>query len=219
MIRRLSRAALLGLGATTLPLAAMAHAGADGAAHHGLLAGLLHPFTGLDHLLAMLAVGAWGALSLPATQPALRGMEAEPAAGGGGRPAGPAWRAALRLPLVFATLLLVGACMAAAGLRLPAVEPVIAASLLVLGLLVAWRSRLPALAASALVGGFALFHGAAHGVELGGASALAGMVLATALLHAAGLALGGWMRQRAPWLSRAAGGATALFGAGLLFFA
>lgn len=202
MTYRPRRAALLGLAAATLPLIASAHVGQDGAAHHGLLAGLLHPFTGLDHLLAMLAVGTWGALSLPA------------AASDGGRLQ--RLGTAARLPLVFAALLLVGALAAAAGLRLPAVEPVIAASLLVLGLLVALRSRLPAMAASALVGGFALFHGAAHGTELGSAAALAGMVAATAVLHAAGLALGFALRDRSPWLGRLAGGATAVVGAGLL---
>ncbi|MCR5867019.1 HupE/UreJ family protein [Aquincola sp. J276] len=205
MTPRPCRAALLGLAAA-FPLIASAHGGSDGAAHHGLLAGLLHPFTGLDHLLAMLAVGAWGATALPAAD--------AQATSPGGRVA-----AAARLPLVFAALLLAGALAAAAGLRLPAVEPVIAASLLVLGLLVALRSPLPAAAASALVGGFALFHGAAHGTELGGAAALAGMVMATALLHAAGLALGFAWRGRAAWMARLAGGGTALFGAGLLFFA
>lgn len=195
MTHRPCRAALLGLAAAALPLIASAHVGQDGAAHHGLLAGLLHPFTGLDHLLAMLAVGTWGALSLPASRS--RGEAA-------------------RLPLVFAALLLAGALAAAAGLRLPAVELVIAASLLVLGLLVALRSRLPAAAASALVGGFALFHGAAHGTELGGAAALAGMAAATAVLHAAGLAMGFALRDRAPWLGRLAGGFTAAVGAGLL---
>ncbi|WP_348752827.1 HupE/UreJ family protein [uncultured Aquincola sp.] len=202
MTHRPCRAALLGLAAAALPLIASAHVGQDGAAHHGLLAGLLHPFTGLDHLLAMLAVGTWGALSLPASGAARGGLQR--------------LGAAARLPLVFAALLLAGALAAAAGLRLPAVEPVIAASLLVLGLLVALRSRLPAAAASALVGGFALFHGAAHGTELGGAAALAGMVAATAVLHAAGLALGFAMRDRAPWLGRLAGGFTAAVGAGLL---
>lgn len=206
MTRRPCRAALLGLAAA-FPLIASAHAGADAAAHHGLLAGLLHPFTGLDHLLAMLAVGAWGAMSLPAQGAAASPVRSRRLA------------AAAKLPLVFAALLLAGAVAAAAGLRLPAVEPVIAASLLVLGLLVALRGRLPAPLASSLVGGFALFHGAAHGTELGGAAALAGMVAATALLHAAGLALGFAWRGRAAWMARLAGGGTALFGAGLLFFA
>ncbi|MBQ1761274.1 MAG: HupE/UreJ family protein, partial [Aquincola sp.] len=106
MTHRPCRAALLGLAAAALPLIASAHVGQDGAAHHGLLAGLLHPFTGLDHLLAMLAVGTWGALSLPASGAARGGLQR--------------LGAAARLPLVFAALLLAGALAAAAGLRLPA---------------------------------------------------------------------------------------------------
>lgn len=193
MTRTLLRAGAL-LGAAALPMAALAHTGADAGAHHGLVAGLLHPLTGTDHLLAMLSVGAWSALSTP------RGERA----------------ALLRAPLVFATLLLAGALLGAAGVALPAVEPMIAASLLVLGLLVALRRTLRPAAGALLVGGFALFHGAAHGSELGGAAALAGMVAATALLHAAGIGLGMLLRERTRWLSIAAGGATALFGAGLL---
>jgi urease accessory protein len=177
-----------------LPAAALAHATGDGGAHHGFASGLLHPFTGLDHLAAMLAVGAWSALT--ATQ--ARAAEY------------------LRAPLAFAALLLAGAVLAAGGLQLPAVEPMIIASLLVLGLLLAAQRRLPAVAAAALVGGFALFHGAAHGSELGGGWALAGMVLATALLHGTGLALGHVLRQRSAWWPRAAGGATLALGAALL---
>lgn len=177
-----------------LPAAALAHATGDGGAHHGFASGLLHPFTGPDHLAAMLAVGAWSALT--ATQ--ARAGEY------------------LRAPLAFAVLLLAGAVLAASGLQLPAVEPVIIASLLVLGLLLAAQRRLPAVAAAALVGGFALFHGTAHGSELGGGWALAGMVLATALLHGAGLALGHGLRQRSAWWPRAAGGATLALGAALL---
>lgn len=194
MTRSLLRAGTLLLGAATLPLAASAHVGADAAAHHGLVAGLLHPLTGTDHLLAMLSVGAWSALATP------RGDHA----------------ALLRAPAVFATLLLAGALLGAAGVTLPAVEPMIAASLLVLGLLVALRRALPPAAGALLVGGFALFHGAAHGAELGGAAALAGMVVTTALLHAGGIGLGALLRDRTRWLAVAAGGATALFGAGLL---
>jgi urease accessory protein len=66
------------------------------------------------------------------------------------------------------------------------------------------------------VGGFALFHGAAHGGELAGSSALAGMVLATGLLHGAGLLIGGRLRERSVWLARVAGLASAAFGAALL---
>jgi len=176
-----------------LPLAAAAHVGADAGGHHGFASGLAHPFTGLDHLAAMLAVGLWSGLS-----------------------ARRAWAA----PVVFAVLLLVGALLAAAGWVLPAVEPMIAASLLVLGLLLASRQGLPAPVAGALVGGFALFHGAAHGSELAGGAALAGMVLATALLHGLGLGLGLALRGRdeaiARWLPRLGGTAVAAFGASLL---
>lgn len=196
--RSLLRAGSLALAAAALPLAASAHMGGDAGAHHGIAAGFLHPFTGFDHLAAMLAVGVWSAL-------------AAPRAGGA---------AYLRAPLAFAALLLAGALLGGTGLQLPAVEPMIAASLLVLGLMVALRPALPAAAGVALVGGFALFHGAAHGTELAGAGALAGMVAATALLHAAGLAVGHAVRahaaQRGLWLTRLAGGATTLFGLGLL---
>lgn len=190
--RLLRPALLLSLGA--LPTLALAHAGGDGGGHHGLGAGFAHPFTGLDHLLAMLAVGAWAAA--------------------GARHATPA--ALWRLPAAFVALLLTGALAAAAGLSLPAVEPMIAASLVALGLLLAARRELPAPAALTLVGAFALFHGAAHGQELAGAAALAGMVSATAMLHGAGVGLGLALRRAprvAAWL---AGGATATLGLRLL---
>ena len=188
------------------PAAVWAHAGSDAGTHHGLshglthglasglLSGLVHPLTGLDHLAAMVAVGVWSALT------ASRAGAAQYA----------------RVPLVFAALLLAGAWLAGAGWQLPAVEPVIAASLLALGLLVATRRALPPAAAAALVGGFALFHGAAHGSELGQGAPLAGMVLATALLHGAGLLLGHALRGRGPWLPGLAGGATALLGTAML---
>ena len=117
-------------------------------------------------------------------------------------------------------MLLAGALMGLAGLDLPAVEPVIAASLLVLGLLVATRSQLPALAAAALVGAFAVFHGVAHGAELAGDGnawmPLAGMLLATVSLHLVGIAVGLQLKTRDDWWPRLAGSAVALFGAVLL---
>lgn len=187
-------AATAGLATLVLPLAALAHAGADAGGHHGFAGGLAHPFTGLDHLAAMLAVGLWSGLS-----------------------ARRVWVA----PFAFAGLLLVGALLAGAGLALPAVEPMIAASLLVLGLLLATRQAMPAGMAALLVGGFALFHGAAHGGELSGGAALAGMVLATALLHAAGLGMGLALHRHGDaasrWLPRVAGLAVAGFGSTLLF--
>ena len=96
----------------------------------------------------------------------------------------------------------------------------IAASLLVLGLLVVTQRRLPPLAAAALVGVFAVFHGAAHGMELasetGAAATLAGMLAATVLLHAAGIALGWSLRHANAWLPRVAGAAVVGLGATLL---
>lgn len=176
--------------ALLLPTLALAHA--DGAAHAqgGFLAGLLHPFTGADHLAAMLAVGVWSALAVR-----------------------PVWLA----PLAFVLLLAAGALAGFGGWAVPGVEPMIAGSLLVLGLLVAQRRRLPVAAAAALTGLFAFFHGAAHGTELGGgAAALAGMLLGTAALHAAGIALGQGVVARHRGIALATGLGTALLGAGLL---
>ncbi|WPH13145.1 HupE/UreJ family protein [Variovorax paradoxus] len=187
----------LALIAMLLPLAASAHTGADGGVHHGFTTGFLHPLTGADHLAAMVAVGLWSALA-----------------------ARRAWPDLLWAPLAFAGMLLVGALMGLAGVQLPAVEPMIAASLLVLGLLVATRIHLPAAAAAAVVGVFAVFHGVAHGYELasedGAALTLAGMVGATALLHLAGIVLGWSLRHANAWLPRVAGAAVLGLGATLL---
>lgn len=176
-----------------VPLAASAHPGADGGLHDGFALGFLHPFTGLDHLVAIGTAGAWAALAAPAG----------------------AWPARLAAPLAFVLTMLAGALAAAAGLAPPAVEPMIAASLLVLGVLLALRQRLPVAAAAAIVALFALFHGAAHGRELAGGAALAGMGLATGLLLAAGAAVGPWLRARGRWWSALAGAGSAAFGAAL----
>ncbi|MDM0114119.1 HupE/UreJ family protein [Variovorax sp. J22R133] len=196
-IQRLALATLTA-AATALPLAASAHVGVDGAAHHAasFVQGFVHPFIGMDHLAAMVGVGLWSAL-------AARGA-----------------RDLLWAPLGFAAMLLAGALLGLGGLQVPGVEPMIAASLLVIGLLVATRLRLPGPVAAAAVGAFALFHGVAHGYELSGDSsaplAVAGMVLATALLHVAGIAIGWTLRQRGTLLPRVAGGAVAVFGVALL---
>lgn len=187
---------LVALSASALPLVAAAHSGAGVPHDHGaasaLAAGVVHPLTGLDHLAAMVALGAWSGLT-----------------------ARRAWLA----PLAFVTTLLAGALLGLAGVGLPAVEPTIAASVLVLGLLMATGRQLPAAAGMALAAGFALFHGVAHGAELAGtnaAAALAGMVLATALLHTAGIGLGRLLRERDRWLHRVAGAGVAVFGLTLL---
>ncbi|HLO94501.1 MAG TPA: HupE/UreJ family protein [Burkholderiaceae bacterium] len=176
-----------------LPLIAQAH-GTDAAHAHGglqsLVAGMAHPFTGADHLLAMLGVGLWSGLSL-----------------------GRRWLA----PLAFVVLLVLGALTASAStLLLDVQEPLIAASVLALGLLVALRWSWPPAAAAALVGLFAWGHGLAHGQELGGAPlALLGMAAGTALLHGVGLALGAWLQTRSRWAPRVLGGGIALTGLAL----
>ena len=174
---------------------ASAHIGTEPGTHStlGLWDGLLHPLTGMDHLAAMLAVGFWSALTA---------------------------RRVWTTPLAFAAMLLLGALLGLNGIELPAVEPMIAASLLVLGLLVALRTRLPAVLAATLVGVFAIFHGMAHGTELHGAASfwapLLGMLISTLCLHVAGLGLGLALRCQNPWLPRMAGAAVTLLGGTLL---
>lgn len=178
--------------ALCLPALALAHTGADAHTHDAFYAGLLHPLTGLDHLAAMVALGVWSALALRRV-----------------------WLA----PAAFVLMLAVGAMAGLQGLGIPAIEPMIAASLLVLGLLVAVRRSLPLVAALALAGFFAFFHGAAHGQELASEQAwpaLAGMLLATAALHGLGILLGRALFTRQRWLAPAAGSAVALLGSALL---
>ncbi len=195
VFRRIGTA--LTLLAAAAPLAVMAHTGSDDGGHHGFLTGALHPLTGPDHLAAMVGVGLWSALIARRAFPDL-----------------------IWAPLGFAGMLLVGALMGLAGVAMPAVEPMIAASLLVIGLLVVARLRMPGVAAAAIVGVFAIFHGVAHGNELAGESAaaatLAGMLAATALLHGVGIALGWAVRNMNAWAPRFAGAAVAIFGVTLL---
>lgn len=191
--------ATLTASATALPFSALAHVGADGGGHHSFLDTLghafAHPFTGADHLAAMLAVGAWSALTVT-----------------------PAWRA----PAAFVALLVAGAMAGFAGLWVPGVEPMIAASVLVLGLLVAVQKKMPWVLAAALAGVFAFFHGAAHGFELAGdtgwaaVGALAGIALGSGLLHVCGMVLGKVVMQRHQWVAKLGGAATAALGAFML---
>ncbi|KQT47628.1 protein hupE [Aureimonas sp. Leaf454] len=153
--------------AAVLAASAPAFAHLDPAAHGSVMAGLSHPLFGTDHILAMVAVGLWASQI-------------------GGR-------AVLAVPVAFVAVMSLGFAFGLSGASLPFVEPMIAASVVVLGLLVACAVRLPAAAGAAVVGAFALFHGHAHAAELGSAGALsfaAGFVAATALLHLAGLGLG-----------------------------
>ncbi len=161
--------------------------------HGSFAAGLSHPVFGADHVLAMVAVGLWAAML-------------------GGR-------AVWAMPSAFVAAMTAGFVLALAGVGLPFVEPAILASVIVLGALIALSVRLPAAAAPALVAGFAVFHGHAHGAEIGGASAatyLAGFALATAALHGVGLALGWTLHRLAPAsVARGAGSAVALAGCAL----
>ncbi|QHI99570.1 urease accessory protein UreJ [Xylophilus rhododendri] len=190
-------ARVLPFAASVAPLSALAHPGTDDGGHHGFLAGMLHPLAGADHLAAMVAVGLWSALA-----------------------ARRAWPDLLAAPLGFASMLALGAFAGLYGLGLPAIEPMIAASLLVLGLLVMTRLRLSAAPAGLLVGAFALFHGLAHGHEFAGQPhadlTVAGMLVSTVALHAAGIACGWALRERSRWLPRIAGAGVALFGVALL---
>ena len=197
MLSPRTKSALILIAASALSMSASAHTVVEAHSHSGFISGFVHPLFGLDHLAAMVAVGLWSALV-----------------------ARRAWPDLLWAPLGFAALLLAGAVLGLAGVGMPAVEPMIAASLLVLGLLVATRVRLPGLAAAALVGVFAVFHGVAHGYELTGDAqawpTLAGMLLATAGLHGAGMTLGWALRHANVWMPRAAGVGVALFGLALL---
>ena len=134
----------------------------------GFVSGFVHPFTGLDHLLAMVSVGLWGSFL--------------------GRPL------IYILPVVFPALMVVGAIMGMFGVPLPPVEVGIALSVLVLGASIALSFRAPVWAASLIVAVFAVFHGYAHGKELPSAadpiSYSVGFVLATGLLHVSGICLG-----------------------------
>lgn len=181
------------LAAAAAAIAGPAFAQAEVAGAGGFVAGVSHPLVGLDHILAMIAVGLWAALL------------------GGG--------ALLVVPAAFVGTMIVGFALATAGVALPLVEPMVAASVVILGLVVAMAVRLPAAAGGLVVGAFALFHGHAHGVEIGAAAVLpylAGFALATALLHGAGIGLGLFgSGGRAGLAARLAGGVTAALGAGL----
>ncbi|RZT42651.1 HupE/UreJ family protein [Cupriavidus agavae] len=208
--RALGARLLAGATLSLTAVSAFAHPGHDGATvGASLFAGLAHPFTGADHLLAMAAVGVWSALA---------------ASPKGSFDAGASRLDLLRLPFAFVAMMLIGAALGLAGVALPAVEPMIAASLLVIGLLVAVRARLPAMAGMAIVGGFALFHGYAHGAELPATAAampavlayVGGFAVSTMALHVMGIGAGAFLRRHAGWIARVAGAGVALYGAGLL---
>lgn len=177
-----------------VPFDVLAHDGGAGLSG-GFASGFVHPVFGWDHVVAMVAVGLWGAFL---GSPAL-------------------WL----LPVVFPLIMAVGGALGVAGVELPAVEAGIASSAIVLGLMVMSAARPPLAVAAIIVGAFAIFHGHAHGTELPDAvDPLAyslGFVVATGLLHLIGIAFGSLTRYRAGAIGvRGLGGLIALTGLGFL---
>jgi urease accessory protein len=193
LVRRIAAPATVLVALTGSALAHTGHGDTSGFLH-----GFSHPPSGLDHVLAMVAVGLYAAML-------------------GGR-------ALWLVPGTFVTVMALGGALGMTGYALPYTEVGIALSVIVLGLAVALRIGVPTLAAMALAGLFAIFHGHAHGAEmpqdLSGYEYAAGFLLATALLHCAGIALGlaaGSLAERGGWrAAQAAGGAMALAGVALL---
>jgi urease accessory protein len=175
-----------------LPALASAHPGHD--LTWDFSGGFGHPIGGLDHVLAMVAVGLWAAQL-------------------GGR-------ARWLVPSAFVGLLAVGAAFGHLGMAPAGVEQMIAASLLVLGLMVVIAQRLPLAVGLGLTALFGAFHGFAHGAEIpgssGGISYGLGFITATVLLHGAGLALGLLSARQSAWFTRIAGAGVAACGAVLL---
>lgn len=161
----------------------------------GFISGLTHPLFGFDHVVAMIAVGLWGAFL---GSPAL-------------------WI----LPVVFPVVMAFGGALGVLGVEIPLVETGIAASAVVLGLMVALALRPKIAIAAVIVGAFAIFHGHAHGTELPEAASpltySIGFVISTGLLHLAGIGFGHFTRWPQGILAvRAGGGAIALAGVGFL---
>ena len=186
----------LAVGIFLLLLPATASAHTEGGAVGGFISGFKHPVTGLDHIVAMVAVGLWGAFL-------------------GGR-------AMWLLPVVFPVVMAFGGALGVMGVPIPFVEKGIALSGIILGLMVAFAARPSLKYAAIIVGIFAIFHGHAHGTELPTAANpmtyAVGFVISTGLLHLSGIALG--LLTRWPWgkvVVRIGGAAIALIGVGFLF--
>lgn len=189
----MKRFSLLLAAAALVPQIALAHVGDHGGSP--FLSGVMHPVGGADHVLAMVAVGLWAAVT-------------------GGR-------ALLALPLAFVAAMLAGGGLGATGIGLPGVEPMILASIVLIGLLAALAWRAPLALGVGIVTVFGLFHGHAHGTE-GPAAGLmvygAGFALTTMALHLAGLGLGLALNAlSARGATRALGAGTAVAGLALAF--
>ncbi len=161
----------------------------------GFMSGFMHPISGLDHVVAMVAVGLWGAFL--------------------GKPA--IWV----LPVVFPLVMAFGGALGIVGVPIPYIETGIALSGVVLGLVVLFAIKPPMWIAAIIVGAFAIFHGHAHGTELPNAANplvySMGFVIGTGLLHLAGIAIGELKRlPKGEWIVRAGGAIIAAIGMGFL---
>ena len=169
----LLRSILFVMAGTLLPSFVYAHVGAGDTS--GLMHGLAHPVSGMDHVCAMLAVGLWAAQM-------------------GGRSV---WA----VPLTFVSVMALGGVLPMLGIGLPFVEQGIVLSVLLLGVLIAASVRLPLILSSSIVGLFALWHGHAHGAEMptlsSGITYAIGFMMATASLHIIGIVFGFWMQRLA----------------------
>lgn len=185
------------LSAAMLLVASGAAFGHTGHPVSGWAAGCIHPFSGLDHMLAMLAIGLW----------AVQSEE----------------RRVWLLPAAFMSALAAGAAVSMIWqYAMPALETGMALSVLAIGLLIALSVRLPVGISMEIVALFGIFHGYAHGLELPASANpltyIMGFLLATAALHLGGIAVGMLMREKYAVLAKIGGGAIALSGVGLLAF-
>jgi urease accessory protein len=191
-VHQASLVALVTLATVGFSSAASAHIGGHAG---GFTNGLAHPFYGLDHVLAMVAVGLWASQL--------------------GRPA--LWL----LPLTFPVVMAVGGVIGWSGVSFPWVEIGIAGSVIALGAAIAFALRPTLMVSALLIGFFALFHGFEHGASLPAHGTAitygAGFILATVVLHAIGIGLG-LLTDRIPvrFVARSAGGAIAVLGLVLL---
>ena len=172
-----------------IPSVALAHT--NGTVHSDFMHGFTHPLGGFDHLLAMVAVGIWGAQI-------------------GGR-------AIWVLPSLFVIALVLGGALGLSGIVLPFIESGIIASVLILGVMIATASKLPLVVSSSIVAIFAIFHGSAHGAEMPASISAAwyaiGFAMASALLHFSGMGIGSLLKKdKKLIISRVTGSVITLLG-------
>ena len=181
----------MGLAAlvAAIPALALAHPGHEHTT--SFMTGFMHPMGGLDHLLAMLAIGLWAA-----------------SLGG---------RALWAVPTAFVGTMLVGGALAVAGVQVPFIEQGIVLSVILMGALLLGAARFSVVTCAGIAGLFAIFHGAAHGLEMplnaNGAEYALGFAVATALLHVVGIGFGAVIaRFQAPIVTRVTGSVIAIAG-------